>query len=84
MPDPIPTRIIVAITGASGAVLGIRALERLRSLNIEPHLVISAAAAITLAYSFTVTWGLLKLVDKLVEAAVNIMNGEMLVEVPKG
>ncbi|MCX6070090.1 MAG: UbiX family flavin prenyltransferase [Chloroflexi bacterium] len=49
MPDPSPTRVIVAITGASGAVLGIRALERLRTLNIETHLVISAAARITIA-----------------------------------
>ncbi|MGB7538993.1 MAG: UbiX family flavin prenyltransferase [Anaerolineales bacterium] len=37
-------RIIVAITGASGAVYGIRALENLRSLSIETHLIISAAA----------------------------------------
>jgi 4-hydroxy-3-polyprenylbenzoate decarboxylase len=37
-------RIIVAITGASGAVYGIRALEILRSLSVETHLVISAAA----------------------------------------
>jgi len=49
MPDPLPTRVIVALTGASGAVLGIRALERLRTLGIETHLVISAAAAITIA-----------------------------------
>ncbi|MBN2083806.1 MAG: UbiX family flavin prenyltransferase [Anaerolineales bacterium] len=37
-------RIIVAITGASGAVYGIRALEILRSLSVETHLVVSAAA----------------------------------------
>jgi flavin prenyltransferase len=49
MPDLSPTRVIVAITGASGAALGVRTLERLRSLNIETHLVISAAAAVTLA-----------------------------------
>jgi 4-hydroxy-3-polyprenylbenzoate decarboxylase len=48
MPDPSPTRVIVAITGASGAVLGIRTLERLRALSIETHLVISAAAGITI------------------------------------
>jgi 4-hydroxy-3-polyprenylbenzoate decarboxylase len=49
MPDSSPTRVIVAITGASGAVLGIRTLERLRALGIETHLVISAAAHITIA-----------------------------------
>jgi 4-hydroxy-3-polyprenylbenzoate decarboxylase len=49
MSDPSPTRLVVAITGASGAVLGIRTLERLRALDIETHLVISAAARITIA-----------------------------------
>src|SRR5574340_1203079 len=37
-------RIIIAITGASGAVYGIRALEILKGLGHETHLVISAAA----------------------------------------
>jgi len=49
MTEPIPTRVIIALTGASGAVLGIRALERLRTLGIETHLVLSAAARITIA-----------------------------------
>ena len=37
-------RIIVAITGASGSVYGIRALEILRTLPIETHLIVSEAA----------------------------------------
>jgi 4-hydroxy-3-polyprenylbenzoate decarboxylase len=37
-------RIIVAVTGASGAIYGIRTLEILRSLSIETHLIVSAAA----------------------------------------
>jgi len=41
-------RIIVAITGASGAIYGIRTLEMLRSLNIEAHLVLSPAARVTI------------------------------------
>jgi 4-hydroxy-3-polyprenylbenzoate decarboxylase len=41
-------RIIVAITGASGATYGIRALEILRDLSVETHLVISEAAVETL------------------------------------
>jgi len=48
MPDPSPARVIVAITGASGAVLGIRTLERLGALGVETHLVISAAAGLTI------------------------------------
>ncbi len=43
-------RLIVGITGASGAIYGIRALELLRSLpGIETHLVMSPAAARTVA-----------------------------------
>lgn len=44
----MPRRIIVAITGASGAVYGIRALEILHELSVETHLVISEAAVETL------------------------------------
>lgn len=38
-------RVIVGITGASGAILGIQALKLLREANCETHLVISDAAA---------------------------------------
>lgn len=49
MTEAPPLRVIVALTGASGAILGIRALERLHALGVETHLVISAAAHITIA-----------------------------------
>ncbi|HEY62672.1 MAG TPA: UbiX family flavin prenyltransferase [Anaerolineae bacterium] len=41
-------RIIVGISGASGAILGIRLLERLRSLEYEIHLIISESAKKTI------------------------------------
>ena len=41
-------RVILAITGASGAILGIRALELLREGGVETHLVISRAARQTI------------------------------------
>lgn len=34
-------KLIVGITGASGAVLGVRVLEALRELGVETHLVLS-------------------------------------------
>ncbi len=42
-------KIIVAISGASGAIYGIRLLEILREQDIESHLIISKAAAITIS-----------------------------------
>jgi 4-hydroxy-3-polyprenylbenzoate decarboxylase len=43
-------RLIIGITGASGVVLGIKALELLRQIEaIETHLVISPAAEVTIA-----------------------------------
>lgn len=44
----MPNRLIIGITGASGAVYGIRALEILRQdPGIETHLVLSQAARVT-------------------------------------
>jgi 4-hydroxy-3-polyprenylbenzoate decarboxylase len=42
-------RLIVAISGASGAIYGVRLLELLRDTEIETHLVISRSAKVTLA-----------------------------------
>ncbi len=43
-------RIILGVSGASGAVYGLRALEALAAAKLEVHLVISKAAEMTLAY----------------------------------
>lgn len=42
-------RLIVAITGASGTIYGVRILEALKDLNIESHLVMSDSAKLTMA-----------------------------------
>ena len=38
-----PSRLIVGITGASGAVYGVRLLERARALGVQTHLVATPA-----------------------------------------
>ncbi|OHV08753.1 UbiX family flavin prenyltransferase [Kushneria phosphatilytica] len=43
-------RLIVAITGASGFVYGARALEMLRPLEVETHLILSKSADLTRRY----------------------------------
>jgi 4-hydroxy-3-polyprenylbenzoate decarboxylase len=42
--------MIVGITGATGIVFGIRALQILRELGIESHLVVSRAGEMTRAH----------------------------------
>ncbi len=44
-----PRRLIVGISGASGAIYGIRILQALQGSAIETHLVMSESARITLA-----------------------------------
>jgi len=46
-------RLIVGITGASGVIYGIRALELLKPMDIETHLVLSPAAKATIAQETT-------------------------------
>ncbi len=43
-------RLVVGISGASGAIYGVRLLELLRHTDIETHLVMSKSAEMTLAY----------------------------------
>ena len=59
--------LLVGITGASGAVYGVRLLELLRACNVETHLIISRAAQMTLAYETN-----LKLAD--VERAATVVH----------
>ncbi|MFO1128085.1 MAG: UbiX family flavin prenyltransferase [Rhodospirillales bacterium] len=49
MSPTTPRRLIVGITGATGTIYGIRALQVLAELGIETHLVISRAGEMTRA-----------------------------------
>ncbi|EKG09146.1 Flavoprotein [Macrophomina phaseolina MS6] len=55
-PEPNkPKRIVVGITGATGAVYAIRILTILRHLGVETHLIISKWALATLKYETAMT-----------------------------
>ena len=43
-------RLVIGITGASGAILGIRTLEILKALSVETHLMMSRWARTTIAH----------------------------------
>ena len=47
--NPAPTRLILGLSGASGMPFALRMLEVLQGLSVEMHLIVSKAAAQTLA-----------------------------------
>jgi flavin prenyltransferase len=49
MAKPERPRLVVGLSGASGIVYGLRVLDACRELDVESHLVVSKAAALTLA-----------------------------------
>ncbi len=55
MPEIETPRLVVGISGASGVVYGVRTLEALRELGVATHLVLSRAAALTLAQETSLT-----------------------------
>ena len=67
-----PQRLIVGISGASGAVYGIRLLEILRDSGVETHLVMSKSAEMTMAYETD-----LKPKDVRALAAVHYPNSDI-------
>ncbi len=67
-----PKRLIVAISGASGVVYGIRLLEILKELGIESHLIISKSAEMTLAYESDVKLDEVKTLASQVHSVKNV------------
>ena len=73
------SRLIVGITGASGAAYGVAALRALRAAGIETHLVISKSGQITasheLAMSLAEVTALADIVYKIGDVAAAISSG---------
>jgi 4-hydroxy-3-polyprenylbenzoate decarboxylase len=72
-------RLIVGISGASGAVYGIRLLEALRDLDVETHLVMTRSARLTMSYETS-----LKFADVEALAAVHHRNEDMAAPISSG
>ena len=53
--NPTPSRLVVGISGASGAVYGARVLDALNDLGVESHLVVTRAALLTLSQETDLT-----------------------------
>ncbi len=69
---PARSPLLVGMTGASGAIYGVRLLEMLRACNVEAHLIVSRAAQMTLAYETS-----MKLADLERMASVVYPNGDL-------
>lgn len=72
MGRPGTERLVVGVSGASGAILGVRLLHALSELGVESHLVASRAAALTIAKETGLT-----LADLASMASVSYRSGEI-------
>jgi 4-hydroxy-3-polyprenylbenzoate decarboxylase len=76
MPDLTKTadrpRLIVGISGASGVIYGVRALDACRELGVESHLVLSKSAALTLSQETDLSVGELNAKADIVHRASDV------------
>lgn len=77
-----PKRLIVALTGASGSIYGVRLLQKLRGSGIETHLIMSRWAARTLVHETPYTpeqvQKLADVVHPLTDQGASISSGSFL------
>ena len=78
-----PRRIVVGLSGASGAIYGIRALEVIRQdRSVELHLIVSSGAKATIAYETTRSYdeviGLADVVHDEKDLAASLASGTFL------
>lgn len=65
-------RIIVGISGASGIIYGVRALQLLRDCGVETHLVMTKSAELTLHYEMDLSADDVKALATKVHAVRNV------------
>lgn len=74
-----PSRMVVGISGASGAIYGARTLDALNDLGVESHLVVTKAALLTLSQETDLTPDALtakaSVVHKLGDVGATIASG---------
>ena len=72
-------RMVVGISGASGAIYGVRMLDALRELGVESHLVVTKAALLTLSQETDLAPDALSarasVVHKLADVGATIASG---------
>ena len=71
-PAPAPRRLIVGISGASGAIYGVRLLQHARDAGIETHLVLSAAGVLNAQQELGMKRGDIEALASQVHAARDI------------
>jgi 4-hydroxy-3-polyprenylbenzoate decarboxylase len=64
----VSRRLIVGITGASGAIYGVRMLERLSELPVETHLIATRWARVTIEHETDWSWADVKALADVVHA----------------
>ena len=79
MTDSARPRLIIGISGASGVAYGLRALDACQDLGVETHLILSKAAALTIAQETN-----LSLSDVQSRADVNYKVGDVGAAVASG
>jgi 4-hydroxy-3-polyprenylbenzoate decarboxylase len=77
-------RIVVGITGASGAIYGVRLLEHLHELPVETHLIATKWARVTIEHETGRSWNDVKALADVVYAegdqAAAVSSGSFLTE----
>ena len=71
-------RVLVAITGASGSIYGVRLLELLGPLeNVETHLILSKAGRVTMAAEMERAAGEIEALADVVHAIGQVRDGHL-------